>query len=338
LKIRLRLFTIYNMDAALMIFFLFLALFSLIMVFFFYHLIVQYVNYIPYFKSLQKHFGGAYNYGKAVFFHRLTFSSGPLSVTVSLHSKTLFSQPATQIIITSQNRRSPAACSITTEQPAGGHAVEIGKYQDKTGLFFACAEGSLRKENYITPEMIDVLMQALSVQSRDKKNPYNLKISIEQNSIVLQKKGLPVQISQCRLLTECAMEIARKFLSEPSAPSSPDRPAPLTVQPADMRPTFILLAGIIVIMTVMALSFFYKSNYLYSVNEEFSGTVYKKLCTPNSEKYIFLPRKLRVTDEDFLKIQEGDRIEKVKGESILRINRNAPAEQKKSNILDLMEN
>jgi hypothetical protein len=338
LKIRLRLFTIYNMEAAMMIFFLFLALFSLILVFFFYHLIVQYVNYIPYFKSLQKHFGGAYSYGKAVFFHRLSFLSGPFSVTVSLHSKALFSQPATQIIITSQSRRSTAACSITTEPPAGGHTIEIGKYQDQAGLFAECADGSLQAGNYITPEVIDLLMQALSVQSRDKKNPYNLKISIGQNSIVLQKKGLPVQIGQCRLLAECMLGIARKFFSEPSSPSSPDMSPSLTVQPPDMRLTFILLAGIIVIMTVMVLSFFYKSHYLYSVNEEFSGTVYKKLRTPNSEKYVFLPRKLRVTDEDFLKIQEGDRIEKVKGESFLRINRNAPAEQKKSNILDLMEN
>jgi len=260
-----------------------------------------------------------------------------LECEIGLTTHQLFTPATASITIKNQKGAVPNPIHITNGSPETNSYIQIK--QSLRNISLIC-EGTCTREQLqemITPGLLDLLMEILMVHCRSGSSP-DIHIRAEKNILRITLSSIPKNSRHMQLLLECASGLSRELCREPYVPdkkkSKSKNPISSGTQTNYLKHSLYFLIIFSVILILLISLFVYKKKNASAMTESFSGTVILKKIINEDEYYIFVPQKAKISKKDFQVINEGDRVEKSKGQEKIHISKEAPAE--KEDFLDLL--
>jgi len=278
--------------------------------------------FIPrFFKEIQSRYSDNVIMSTSFFSNRLSFSTDICKCEILICSNSIVSPPYTQITAYSTHQKAPFHFRISNASASKLNHITIGNMKDKPNLIAESNSDKQELQKLISPVVLDLCMELLMVESYAKSR-HSFEILFEESTVSLHMDNLIKNAQHLQLLTECVQGLT-KSICIISLPHEGQTDRKKVTQFKDssryIKSTFIFLILFSLILFILTGLLFHKKKTFYSTADEFSGTVIIKRIIGENEYYLFIPHKVQVSKEDFSFINEGDKIEKKKGQEKITV-------------------
>jgi hypothetical protein len=276
-----------------------------------------------FFRALEERYGNSLSVSNRAFSSSISIATDIMRVEALVSSKNIFASERIQVLATHRQNVCQHELLISTSPfPDAKNSLDLSPRSGAARLY--ALSRSLPPDllsMFISPSCRDTLMDLLMIETTRKQGTA-FDIEIRGHSVLVRLGGMVKNERHLQLLVECAQGLVRDFCAVPAdaAPAVVSSAPPLTVAPpAYLRQSVAVLVVFSVVLSLQTAYYFAKRNSIDSPTEAFSGMVISKHRVSDSEFYLFIPHRVRVTKDDFLRISEGDRVERKKGDEAIAV-------------------
>jgi len=276
-----------------------------------------------FFRTLEERYDNSLSVSNRAFSSSISIATDIMRVEVLVSSKNIFAPERIQVLATHRQNVCQHELLISTRPfPDVKNSLDLSPKSGAARLY--ALSTSIPPDllsMFISPSCRDTLMELLMIETSGNQGTA-FDIAIRGYSVLVKLSGMVKNERHLQLLVECTQGLVRDFCSVPAdkAPSVVSAAPPLAVvPPAYLRQSVTVLVLFSVILSLQTAYYFAKKKSIDDPNETFSGMVISKYRVSDSEFYLFIPHKVRVTKEDFSRVSEGDRIERKKGDKAISV-------------------